>query len=350
MDQKKPYLVATLIQVIYAGMFLLSKAALNSGMSCFVFTFYRQAAATLFLIPIAILFERKQVPELSFKVFMKMFVLALFGITGSLDINLFALSYTTSTLAAATTNTLPAITFGLAVLLRMEVVNLKKISGTAKAAGIAVCLAGAVVIAFYKGPHLNPFHHHYHLNADSNHGHSTTTMSWIKGVFLMLSSNFLWGMWLVLQGPVLKCFPSKLLFTTIHCLLSAIQSFFVALAIDREFSRWKLGLDIALVAIVYSGVVVTGFTFYLQAWCVEKKGPVFLAVFTPLSLVITMVSSVFFLGELINLGSVLGGALMVGGLYFVLWGKGKEEKDGKLQVLENSTQKLEEKEAKEIPV
>ncbi|XP_068658579.1 WAT1-related protein At5g64700 [Aristolochia californica] len=300
MDQRKPYLIAILVQAIYAGMFLLSKAALDSGMSCFVFTFYRQAAATVFLIPVAILFERKEVPELSFNVFLKMFLLALFGITSSLNLYGVALGYTTSTLAAATSNTLPAITFGLAVLLRMEIVHLKKVSGTVKAVGIAVSLAGAAVIAFYKGSHLNPFHHHYHLNADPNHGHSTK--SWIKGVFLMLFSNFLWGMWLVLQGPVLKCFPSKLLFTTILCLLSTIQSFFVALAFDRDISRWKLGLDIGLLAVVYSGIVVTGFTFYLQAWCVEKRGPVFLAVFTPLSLVITMICSVFFLGEMINMG------------------------------------------------
>jgi drug/metabolite transporter (DMT)-like permease len=56
--KKQPYLAVILIQAIYAGMFLLSKAALDGGMNNFVFVFYRQATATIFLIPLAVFFER----------------------------------------------------------------------------------------------------------------------------------------------------------------------------------------------------------------------------------------------------------------------------------------------------
>lgn len=58
MEGKKPYLAGILIQSIYAGMYLFSKAALNDGMNSFVFTFYRQAAAAIFLVPVAIACER----------------------------------------------------------------------------------------------------------------------------------------------------------------------------------------------------------------------------------------------------------------------------------------------------
>lgn len=57
MDSKKPYLVVMIVQAIYAGMFLLSKAAFDGGMNNFVFVFYRQAAATIFLAPFAFCFE-----------------------------------------------------------------------------------------------------------------------------------------------------------------------------------------------------------------------------------------------------------------------------------------------------
>lgn len=57
MDKKNPYLAVILIQSIYTGMFLLSKAAFDGGMNNFVFVFYRQAAATIFLIPFALFFE-----------------------------------------------------------------------------------------------------------------------------------------------------------------------------------------------------------------------------------------------------------------------------------------------------
>jgi hypothetical protein len=43
-------------------------------------------------------------------------------------------------------------------------------------------------------------------------------------------------------------------------------------------------------------------TYYLQAWCVELKGPVFFAVWTPLCFVFTIFSSSFFLGEIVHLG------------------------------------------------
>ncbi|OEL16840.1 hypothetical protein BAE44_0022141 [Dichanthelium oligosanthes] len=39
-------------------MFVVNKAALDHGMNSFVFIFYRQAAASLFLLPIAVLLVR----------------------------------------------------------------------------------------------------------------------------------------------------------------------------------------------------------------------------------------------------------------------------------------------------
>ena len=68
------------------------------------------------------------------------------------------------------------------------------------------------------------------------------------------------------------------------------------------------------------GLVVTGVPFYLQAWCIEKRGPVF----NPLGLLLTIFCSSFFLGEIVRLGSLLGSGLLVGGLYSVLWGKSKD--------------------------
>ena len=50
------------------------------------------------------------------------------------------------------------------------------------------------------------------------------------------------------------------------------------------------------------GIIVTGGTYYLQTWVIEKKGPVFLAMSTPFALVITMLCSAMLLGEAISLG------------------------------------------------
>ncbi|XP_021684616.2 WAT1-related protein At5g64700 isoform X3 [Hevea brasiliensis] len=276
MGEKKPYLAVILVQSIYAGMFLVSKAAFNVGMNNFVFVFYRQTAATLFLAPLALFLEWKNRPPLSFVTFCKIFLLSFCGITLSLDIYGIALVYTSATLAAATTNCLPVITFFLALLLRIEVLKLRTFSGIAKLIGIIACMAGAATLAFFKGPHFKLLCNHQIFGSyDSQElvGHVSSGKTWIKGCFLMLMSNTFWGLWLVLQG-----------------------------------------------------IMVTGVTFYVQAWVIEKKGPVFLAMSTPLNLIFTMFCSALLLCEIISLGSVMGGVLLVGGLYSVLWGKSKEEK------------------------
>ncbi|KAI4345136.1 hypothetical protein L6164_012291 [Bauhinia variegata] len=320
----KPYLAVIVVQAIYAGMFLLSKAAFDHGMNNFIFVFYRQAAATIFLVPFAFFFEWKTAPPLPFSTFCKIFFLSFCGITLSLDIYGIALIYTSASLAAATTNCLPVITFLLALLLRIEVLKIKSIPGIAKLFGIVACLAGAAILAFYKGPHFELFSHHPLLGNHQYRGHVLPSGTWIKGCFLMLLSNTFWGLWLVLQTFVMKGYPSKLLLTTLQCFLSSIQSFAIAFATERDIEQWKLGWNVRLLAVAYCGIMVTGVTFYLQAWIIEKKGPVFLAMSTPLTLIITLFSSAILFGEIISLGSLLGGLILVLGLYSVLWGKSRE--------------------------
>ncbi|KAM0849223.1 hypothetical protein ACQ4PT_053857 [Festuca glaucescens] len=286
-EGKKPYVIAVIIQVIYTGMFVVSKAAFNQGMNTYVFIFYRQAAASLLLLPLAILLER------------------------------------------------------------MEVVKPRSPSGIAKLTGVALCLAGVVFIAFYVGPSLNPVNHHCALAAAHADGGDATRGTWIKGTFLMLLANVTWSLWIVLQAALLKEYPNKLLVTAMQCVFSAVQCFVVALVAERDFSRWQLRFDVTLLAVLYTGFVVTGVSYYLQAWCADMKGPVFLAVWNPLCFVFTIFCSSFFLGEIVYLGSILGGILLVGGLYSVLWGKSRENRIapcGEMNVIDEAE---EERSAKE---
>ncbi|KAF5955208.1 hypothetical protein HYC85_008064 [Camellia sinensis] len=45
------------------------------------------------------------------------------------------------------------------------------------------------------------------------------------------------------------------------------------------------------------GVIVTGVAHWLRVWIIEKKGPVFVATFTPLALIITVIFSSIFWKE-----------------------------------------------------
>ncbi|XP_073115532.1 WAT1-related protein At5g64700 isoform X2 [Elaeis guineensis] len=299
-------------------------------MSITVFVFYRQVIASLFLAPIAFVLERKRAPPLPFRVCFQIFMLACLGLTVYFNIISLALDYTSATLAAAMMNFIPVLTFILAALFGMEVFDIRRLQGIAKVSGVVLCLAGILTMAFCKGPHLKSLNHHHLLGQGDTHSdqaRSHSHIKWVLGTFLMTIAASALSLWMVLQGPVLKAYPSKLLFTTLQCLFSTVQSFFVALAFERDFSRWKLGLDINLISVAYGSIIGIGVSYYLQSWTIEKRGPVFLAMFMPLTLAITMILSSFLLGEQVTLGSVLGGSLMVGGLYSVLWGKSKEHVD-----------------------
>nr|XP_029122815.1 WAT1-related protein At5g64700 isoform X2 [Elaeis guineensis] len=331
MGNMKVYAVAFLIRFIYAVMQILTKAAFDGGMSTFIYVFYRQLIGTLFVAPIALVLERNMAPPLSFKVCFKIFLLALVGFVVFLDTFSVGLDDTTTTSAAAMTNSVPVVTFILAVLFRIETIKIKKLQGIAKVSGLVLCLAGILTMAFYKGPQLKSFHHHHllgHEASQTDRGHS----KWALGTLLMTISTTALSLWIVLQGYVLEEYPAKLLFTALQCLCSSIQSFFIALAFERDFSRWKLGFNMNLLSVTYG------------SWTIEKKGPVFLAMSTPLTLIIQIICSSFLLGEVINLGSILSAVLMVGGLYGVLWGKKREEKDRKMQIRDNEKACLEEKE------
>ncbi|XP_066308944.1 WAT1-related protein At5g64700-like [Miscanthus floridulus] len=333
MGNRAAFVVAFLLRALYGGMQIVTKAAFDEGMSTSVFVFYRHLTGILFLVPIAFVLERKTAPPLSFKVSLKLFFHALYGIAGAINIYGLGLSYSSATSSSAIFNLLPAVAFFLAVVLGMETLNLRRFHGIAKASGVLFSIAGVIVLAFYQGPAFRSFIHHNPFHHTSN-SHAGVTAHpkrvWMFGIFLTTLSTTSWALWTVLQGPMLEAYPSKLLNTTLQMIFATIQCFFIALAAERDFSKWKLALDIRLFAVLYSGILVSGVAYYMQVWVIEKSGPVFLAMTMPITLLVTIVLSLF-LGEAVTLGSILGGVIMVGGLYSVLWAKRSEQVDASKQ-------------------
>lgn len=85
---------------------------------------------------------------------------------------------------------------------RMEKVRIKTSPGMMKVGGVALCMGGVAVIAFYRGPFLKLLLHHHLLHNHLQHSQQHDLPSpntWIKGVFLMLLANLCWAFWLVLQ-------------------------------------------------------------------------------------------------------------------------------------------------------
>ncbi|KAL5133472.1 WAT1-related protein [Glycine soja] len=109
------------------------------------------------------------------------------------------MSFRNILLAAAATNTAPAITFIMAVLIRMESISIKRVHGLAKILGSVLSLVGAITFALVKGPHLgfmkwyleNQNHTSYPLTIVHSKGDT------IRGSLLMLSANTAWSLWVI---------------------------------------------------------------------------------------------------------------------------------------------------------
>ncbi|PWA71890.1 eamA domain, WAT1-related protein [Artemisia annua] len=67
---------------------------------------------------------------------------------------------------------------------------------------------------------------------------------------------------------------------------------------------------------VYSAIRNTALT-----WCLEKKGPVFVAMFAPVQIVFAVILGVTFLGDSLHLGSAIGATIVAAGFYTVMWGQ-----------------------------
>lgn len=81
----------------------------------------------------------------------------------------------------------------------MEVVKLRSQHGIAKVTGVALCLAGVFVIAFFTGPALSPVNHHRAFHTDHVSSDPTSRATWIKGTFLKLLGDITWSLWIIFQ-------------------------------------------------------------------------------------------------------------------------------------------------------
>eukprot|EP01018_Ginkgo_biloba_P006076 Gb_16150 [translate_table: standard] len=327
-EKSKPYIAMISLQFGYAGMNIITKVSLNRGMSHYVLVVYRHAVATAVIAPFAFFVERKVRPKLTFFIFCQIFALALLGPVIDQNFYYAGLKYTSPTFACALSNVLPAMTFVMAAVFRMEKVDIRKIRSQAKIVGTLVCVGGAMLMTLYKGPVVPMFWspHHPKDAATSATAPAAADKDWTKGSLLLVAACLAWAAFFVLQAAVLKKYSAQLSLTTLICFLGTLQSIAVTLAVERKPSVWALGWDMNLLTAVYSGVVASGIAYYVQGLCMQLKGPVFATAFSPLMMIVVAVMGSIILAESIYLGSVVGGVLIVAGLYAVLWGKLKDHK------------------------
>ncbi|XP_059305642.1 WAT1-related protein At2g37460 [Lycium ferocissimum] len=339
-NRAKPFLAVIFLQFGLAGMDILTKMALNEGMSNYVFVVYRHAVATLVIAPFAIILDKKVRPKMTRSIFAKLVLLSI--LEPVIDQNLYSigLKYTTATFGAAMSNVLPAITFIMAWIFRLEKMKLTSIRSQAKIIGTLATVAGAMIMTLVRGPILELFWTKGIASHESQSGGLDLSHA-IKGSIMITIGCFSWAAFMILQAITLRTYPAELSLTAWICLLGTAEGAIVAMVMERgKTAVWAINWDSKFLAAVYSGIFCSGLAYYIQGIIMKDRGPVFVTAFNPLSMVIVAIMSTIILREQLNLGRVLGAVVIVVGLYIVLWGKSKDHKSPSLDEQTIPTQEM----------
>lgn len=321
-NKMTPYILMVCVQFGSAGNYILSMISLNRGMNRYVLIVYRNGVAALALAPFALLFERKTRPKITLPIFLRIMALGFLEPILDQGFSYLGMQYTSATFTSAIMNAVPSVTFVIALIFRLERVRIKEIRSQAKVVGTLVTLGGALLMTVYKGPVIGlPW-----SQKTSQHGSTAASSDkhWVTGTLLLLVGCVSWSAFYVLQMETLKKFPAEVSLASLICLAGSMQSLAIALVVAHHPSSWAVGWDARLFTPLYTGIVASGITYYVQGLVMKTRGPVFVTAFNPLCMIIVAALGSLILAEKLHLGSVLGGIIIAIGLYSVVWGKGKD--------------------------
>ncbi|KAJ0096087.1 hypothetical protein Patl1_16198 [Pistacia atlantica] len=235
-------IVMVVMERLGMGLATLTKAAMSKGMSNYVYVVYAHGFGTTFIL--------------------------LPSITG--------IRYSSPVLASVISDLTPAYTYILAIIYRMEKLDLRVQSSLAMSIGsvLRLCL-------------------------------------------LLAAGSFAQSLFYVVQTSVIRKYPEEQMVSFIYTMFVTFQSAILALIAERNRNCWKLKPDLGLITIAYSAIFCIAIQGVVHTWACRKMGPVYVSMFKPLSIVIAVVMGITFLGETLHLE--------------VIWGQaeeGKVEKEG----------------------
>ncbi|CAN6202851.1 unnamed protein product [Urochloa humidicola] len=284
-------------------------------------------ASAAFFLPFAVALERKRWPsKVSGTLLAQLVLIALGGTTAFQELMLLGIKKTTPAVASAMPNLSPGLIFIIAACFRLERFDKACKYTRAKMVGTLVCLVGAMAMSFLHNPSSSS------SSSSSKEaeaaGGGGSYYDWILGCSYLVGAAVVLALVTVLQAATLASFPAPLTMCSITSAMGAAFTAILQVVLEGRFGMGSPKIDAKLIAgIVVMGGVVGGSCMAFQAWCLGKKGPLFVSVFGPVQTVCSAIlsaSSLMGHKHKLSLGSLAGMVLMFTGLYLVLWAKRNE--------------------------
>ncbi|XP_071728014.1 WAT1-related protein At5g40240-like [Rutidosis leptorrhynchoides] len=317
-----PFIVMMLVECVEVSSLTLAKSAMNNGMSQLVYVVYYNVLGTIVLFPFFAVHNcRSNWPPITSGLIFRFMILGLLGIGFLQPLGYAGINYSSPTLSTALGNLIPAYTYLIAIIFRMEKLDIRSSSSQAKSIGTFIAISGALLLTLYKGPEIIRI-----VSYDSTKTIvSSQASNWILGGLLLAITGILLSTWHVLQTATIKEHPDEITMVFyVSCFGTIICAIF-SLIIERNFDAWLLNSSYEIVAVVFAGVFLGAFRNRVLVWCLHKKGPVYVAMFKPLSMVIAVIMGIMFLGDTLYSGSVIGAMIIAAGFYAVVWGQANEK-------------------------
>ncbi|EPS59612.1 hypothetical protein M569_15193, partial [Genlisea aurea] len=221
-----------------------------------------------------------------------------------------------------------------AMVCSTETVNLQRREGQLKVGGTLICVFGAIVMALFRGPVVLPSKEAIFSSLDkvSAGDHEQAEASglllstffdwglstWHVGVICLIGNCMCLATYLAIQAPVLRKYPASISVTAYTYSFGAAFMLMTAIFTTNDLTDWYLTRS-EVFAVCYAGIVASAINYGLLTWSNKTLGPSMVALYIPVQPAASAFLSRIFLGSSIYLGTVVGGVLIVSGLYMVTW-------------------------------
>jgi len=137
-------------------------------------------------------------------------------------------------------------------IVRIEKLNMRKMSAKAKVLGTFVCIGGGLVLILYKGMPLVKQEQEHIADKDTTTPSASKLKKWIIGSLLLTAGCGLWSSWFLIQARISRKYPCQYSSTALLSFFAAIQSAILTLLLDRSKTKWILRGKLEILTVVYS--------------------------------------------------------------------------------------------------